>query len=98
MIATPIICLLNNLMNLYYITVCIGVNNKLLVLVLVHVTIVGTPCIDPNSRQDYCSKKTLYLPDTASFIIRTAVLIGGFLPHAHIFFTLHIILKQLLTR
>ena len=32
---TPIICLLINLMNLYYITVCIGVNNKLLVLVLV---------------------------------------------------------------
>ena len=28
-------CLLINLMNLYYITVCIGVNNKLLVLVLV---------------------------------------------------------------
>ena len=34
---TPIICLLINLMNLYYITVCIGVNNKLLVLVLVQV-------------------------------------------------------------
>ena len=47
-----------------------------------HVTISGTPCIEPNSHQDYCSKNTLYLPDTASFIIRTAVLTGGFLPHA----------------
>ena len=37
----------------------------------------GTPCIEPNSRQAYCSKKALHKPDTASFIIRTAVLIGG---------------------
>ena len=46
------------------------------------VTIGGTPCIEPNSHQAYCSKKALHKPDTTSFIIRTAVLTGGFLPHA----------------
>ena len=46
-------------------------------------TIGGTPYIEPNSHQDYCSKKTLYTPETVSFIIITAVLTGGFfLPHA----------------
>ena len=48
-----------------------------------HVTICGTPYIAPNySHQAYCSKKALHEPDTTSFIIRTAVLTRGFLPHA----------------
>ena len=35
-----------------------------------HVTIGGTPYIEPNSHQDYCSKRTLYTPET----VKTAVI------------------------
>ena len=47
-----------------------------------HATTCGTPCIKPISYQAYGSKKAPHKPDAASFIIRTAVLTEGFLPHA----------------
>ena len=54
-----------------------------------HVTIGGTPCIEPNYHQAYCSENTLHKPYTASFIIKTYVLTGSFLPHASISFLPH---------
>ena len=50
----PIICLLINLVNLYYITVCIGVNNKLLVLVLMGRALFEEASLSPNIHTRTC--------------------------------------------